>query len=37
MTHLAILIVEDNTITALHLRQTLEAAGHSVTGMARTL
>ncbi|MBO0937035.1 response regulator [Fibrella sp. HMF5335] len=37
MTPLAILIVEDNTITAMHLRQTLEKAGHTVTGMARTL
>ncbi|MBO0933212.1 LytR/AlgR family response regulator transcription factor [Fibrella aquatilis] len=37
MTPLTILIVEDNTITAMHLRQTLEQAGHTVTGMARTL
>lgn len=36
MEALKILIVEDNTITAMDLRETLEAAGHSVTAVART-
>lgn len=33
---LKILIVEDEIITAMDLRQTLEEAGHTITGMART-
>lgn len=37
MIGLKILIVEDETVTALHLRQTLELAGYTVTGIARTL
>lgn len=37
MTPLHILIVEDEIITAMDLRQTLEEAGHRVIGIARTL
>lgn len=37
MNPLKILVVEDNTITALHLCQTLEEAGHNVTAVARNL
>ena len=36
MTPLKILLVEDELITAMHLRQTLEKEGHQITGMART-
>ncbi|MFD2573580.1 response regulator [Spirosoma soli] len=35
MTSLKILIVEDETITAMDLRETLEEAGHTVVGVAR--
>lgn len=37
MTPLRILIVEDVVVTAMDLRQTLERAGHTITGIARTL
>lgn len=36
MQNLKILIVEDQTITAMDIRETLEEAGHSVTDTART-
>lgn len=36
MKPLKILIVEDETITAMDLRETLQEAGHTVTAMART-
>lgn len=36
MDSLKILIVEDNTITAMDLRETLEGAGHKITTTART-
>src|SRR5919199_2098452 len=37
MEPLNILIVEDETITAMDLRETLEEAGHKVIGIARDL
>lgn len=37
MEPLKILIVEDQTITAMDLRETLEEAGHTVTGIARDI
>ncbi len=37
MDPLKILIVEDETITAMDLCETLEAAGHTVTGIARNI
>lgn len=37
MISLKILLVEDVIVTAMDLRQTLEKAGHKVTGIARTL
>lgn len=36
MNALKILIIEDETITAMDLRETLEEAGHTVTAIART-
>lgn len=37
MTSLKILIIEDETITAMDLRETLQEAGHTVTAVARTV